>query len=114
MKQLFTKMQNIVNKYVKHYKKDFDEDKKMILEMLEEDNDTKYERYLFWIVRRCGTNIGYKSNVPISATYSYYLKELESDEKNNRYYELDLEEQTVTYIKDPRKYLQECSSITKQ
>jgi hypothetical protein len=46
--------------------------------------------------------------VPISATYSYYLKELESGEKENRYYELDLEEQTVTYIKDPRKYLQEC------
>lgn len=99
MEQLFKKMQNIVNKYVVAYKTDFDWDKKNILEMLDVNDDTVYERYLYWIVRKHGTNIGYKSNVPISATFSYYL-----GEPDIRYYEIDLEEKKVTFIKNPVVY----------
>ena len=111
MEQLFEKMQNIVNRYVKHYKEDFEEDKRYILEMINENDDLKYERYLFWIVRKHGTNIGYKSNVPISATYSYYLRDVEKDNGCLRYYELDLEKQTIKHIQEPQKYLKECKMV---
>lgn len=100
MDELFKKMEGIVNRYVKHYKEDFDQDKQNISEILDRTCDVVYERYLFWIVRQNGTNLGYKSNIPISATYSYYL-----DDAENRYYIIDLEEQTIKYIKNPVEYL---------
>lgn len=103
MEKLFSKMGHIVHKHVKHYKEDFDADKESICQMMDEKDDTPYERYLYWIVRRCGTNIGYKSNVHHSPTFSYYLDE------NVRYYELDLKKQTVTYIKDPYAYKKTCA-----
>lgn len=99
---LFMQMQNIVNRYVKHYKEDFESDKEIILQMLDSNYDImKYERYLFWIVRTCGTNIGYKSNAKTSPIYFYYLIE----DKENRYYEIDLENQTVKHIANPEKYM---------
>ena len=98
---LFERMQIIVNRYVMYYTVDFEFDKETIIQMLDCNNDAiKYERYLFWIVRPCGTNIGYKSNVKTSTTFSYYLDE----DKKNRYYEIDLENQTVKHIKNPEKY----------
>ena len=112
MEKLFGKMQNIVKKYVKFYKEDYEQDKMNILQILDEKDDTKYERYLFWIVRKNGTNLGYKSNVPLSATFSYYISSVENHGTNNRYYEIDLEEQTVTYIKDPFEYLRKCKLET--
>ena len=104
MEELFKKMQNIVNRYVKHYKEDFEQDKKYIREMLDENLDTPYERHLFWIVRECGTNLGYQSQIADSATYSYYLSAVEDYGKNHRYYEIDLEKQTVKLIKNPKEY----------
>lgn len=106
--QLFNKMQNIVKRYVKFYREDFETDKKWISEILDKNDDTIYERYLYWIVRKCGTNIGYKSNVPLSSTYSYYMSAVEDNGENHRYYEIDLEKKTVTYIKDKKSYLETC------
>lgn len=41
-----------------------------------------------------------ENKVSRSATYSYYL-----DDAENRYYIIDLEEQTIMYIKNPAEYL---------
>lgn len=112
MDKLFSKMENITNRYVKFYKEDFEQDKKCILEMLDENNDTKYEQYLFWIIRKNGTNLGYKSTVPLSATYSYYLSDIENNGKDNRYYEIDLKNKTVSYIRNPFEYLKNCKLDT--
>ena len=86
-KELLIDMSNIIKKILTRTNKTF---RKFVV----------YERYLFWIVRQDGTNLGYKSNIPISATYSYYL-----DDAENRYYIIDLEEQTIKYIKNPVEYL---------
>lgn len=101
---LFKKMERIVSKYVKSFKEDFTTDKEIILAMADEGDGVHYERHLFWIVRKCGTNIGYKSKVVNSATYSYYLSDVESFGVGHRYYELDLEKQSVKLIKDPAEY----------
>ena len=110
MEQLFEKMQNLVDGFVEHYQEDFEADKKFVLEVADKNNDTIYERYLFWILRKCGTNIGYKSNVPISATYSYFLRQNENGEKENKFYELDLENQTIVQIENPKEYFEICRS----
>lgn len=103
METLFNKMENIVNQYVKHYKGDFKIDKEIITEIArrkeqEENSEKPYERFLFWIVREHGTNIGYLSKIADSVLYDYYI------EADVRYYELDLEKQTVKIIKEPIAY----------
>lgn len=87
-KELLSKMENIVKRYVKHYKSDFyDYD----LDTLKSENEKKY----IWIVRECGTflldiNRLKDSEKENSARiiYNYYLD-------NNRYYKVDLKKGSI-------------------
>ena len=88
-KELLNKMENIVKRYVKHYKSDFyDYD----LHELKKENEKKY----VWIVRESGTfllDIGKlknpeKENDGTRIIYNYYLDD-------NRYYKVDLKKGSI-------------------
>ena len=86
--ELINKMNNLVNRHVKHYKEDFATDKEVI--------ETKQDLEKFvWILRPCGTNIINYEDRKISESLKYYYKE---GEKNN-YYLVDLISNTIKKIK---------------
>ena len=86
--ELLNKMNNLVNRHVKHYKEDFTQDKETI------ENKQDLEKFI-WILRPCGTNIINYDDRKISESLKYYYKE---GEKNN-YYMVDLISNTVKKIK---------------
>jgi hypothetical protein len=100
MENLFKEMEKRVKRYVKHWKEDFNYDKDIIKKVLDPNcTEIKYERYMYWICRECGTEIGYKGRVSSSYQYEYYM-----EDKANKYYELDLEEMTIKAIRNREKY----------
>lgn len=98
--ELFAKMKKIVDRNVKYYKTDFDSnedysDKNVI-------NRMPPRTRMFWITREHGTNMGYAKTVGDSSTFAYYLTQ--DGGLKNKYYEINIDAQTVKPIRNPFKY----------
>lgn len=93
-KKDFSKMEAVVNRYVKAYREDFAIDKDILSQPTE-------NRYL-WLVRRCGTA------VPHSDVVKHYLEARRDDpERANeiaRFYEVDAKTLSFKAIRNVDKY----------
>lgn len=85
--ELFRKMQWHVDREVRHYKNDFEIDKRTILEMIEAQRFGQY----IWVTRECGTHL-----VPIGCTAmdsfisEEYLKSIRQTHPNRKEYVITL------------------------
>lgn len=78
MEALFKKMEKLAKRYVKYPLCETLLDKNI----LEEKNDARNnqcERYAYWIIRACGTDIVFKSHVSYSTIFEYYMNDVEID-----------------------------------
>lgn len=99
-KKDFSKMEAVVNRYVKVYREDFAIDKDILSQPTE-------DRYL-WLVRRCGTNLIPMSAVPHSNVVEHYLESRRNNpERANeiaRFYEVDAKTLSFKAIRNVDDY----------
>lgn len=102
-------LENLVKKYVKHYKSDF---YNYDIARLEENNASKklIDKKLTFIVRECGTWLIYTDDINKPGTgantiYNYYLPcGIDNPVKNrNRYYNLNLLDYSIKPLKFDEK-----------
>lgn len=99
-KKDFSKMEAVVNRYVKAYKEDFAIDK----DVLSQPTESCY----LWLVRRCGTNLIPMSAVVHSDVVKHYLEtRRDNPERANevaRFYEVDAKTLSFKAIRNVDKY----------
>lgn len=103
--ELIIKMESLVNNFMKSYQTDFIEyDKKRLM-------NSKADKYV-WILRTTGTQLLIKNDLKDAKTYSsscydYYADGKIYNQKEVKYYEVDLYDNSISLIKDTKKYLRE-------
>jgi len=80
---LLEKMKQIVDQHVKHFKTDFEVDVDTIRRIAEDPKQRN--RPMFWIVRECGTHMGY-SDMLGEDSYSRSVYDFYLDSPNAIYY----------------------------
>ena len=92
---LLERMQKIASKKVRHYYEDFSDYDVPDLKKMAKESDKLHR--LFWIVRECGTNLGYVNRL-YEKDSTYYVFTYYMDNAENDFYEVDVENGTIKKI----------------
>lgn len=97
-KEMKLAAEGLVNKFVKHYKSDWDIDNELFCKLAEEHKETAV-----FIVRECGTyllpcsKLDKKNGSVATSILSYYVEETLDGSDKNRFYIIDFRSCSIKY-----------------